>query len=109
MDEILPLNFTELNRVIQCYAETIYRFNGVWEGPDPLTPVVPLFLVQITLAISAARLCVFALKPFNQPPFIAEILVSFFFSSLIFPFLINYYVLAIPSVSYNLYVYIYVS
>lgn len=79
MDEILPLNFTELNRVIQCYAETIYRFNGVWEGPDPLTPVVPLFLVQITLAISAARFCVFALKPFNQPPFIAEILVSFFF------------------------------
>lgn len=79
MERPLPVNYSELNQVIQCHAETIYRFNGVWEGPDPLTPIVPLFLVQITLSILATRLCVLALKPFNQPPFVAEILVSIHF------------------------------
>lgn len=65
-----------LNRTILCYAETIYRFNGLWEGPDPLTPLISLFLIQLTFSMSVIHLLVFALKPFNQPPFVAEILVS---------------------------------
>lgn len=89
MERPLPVNYSELNQVIQCHAETIYRFNGVWEGPDPLTPIVPLFLVQITLSILATRLCVLALKPFNQPPFVAEILVSIHFFFFFFSFQVN--------------------
>ncbi|KAL2494559.1 Cation/H(+) antiporter 15 [Forsythia ovata] len=68
------IDLAKLNQTILCYAETVYRINGVWEGPDPLTPFIPLFFVQITLAIMLNRLLVFALKPFNQPSIVAEIL-----------------------------------
>ncbi|MCD7453287.1 hypothetical protein HAX54_020452 [Datura stramonium] len=64
----------KLSEKIICYAQTIYRFNGVWEGPDPLTPIIPLFFVQISLAILITRFVTFALKPTNQPPFVAEII-----------------------------------
>ncbi|KAM3270225.1 cation/H(+) antiporter 15-like [Capsicum chacoense] len=64
----------KLNEKILCYAQTIYRFNGVWEGPDPLTPIIPLFFVQISLAILVTRFVIFALKPTKQPPFVAEII-----------------------------------
>ena len=66
----------QLEQIILCYAETIYRTNGVWEGPNPLSPILPLFIVQMTVAILATRLLVLVLKYFNQPPFVAEILVS---------------------------------
>ncbi|CAN4076988.1 unnamed protein product [Withania somnifera] len=64
----------KLNEKILCYAQTIYRFNGVWEGPDPLTPVIPLFFIQISLAILTSRFIIFSLKPTRQPPFVAEII-----------------------------------
>lgn len=70
------LNLTKLSNEIQCYADTIYRINGVWESPDPLIPSVPLFFIQLTVAVLTTRLLIVALKPFNQPPFVAEILVS---------------------------------
>lgn len=71
----------KLNEKILCYAQTIYRFNGVWEGPDPLTPIIPLFFVQISLAILVTRFVIFALKPTKQPPFVAEIIVRTFYSN----------------------------
>ncbi|KAL3506348.1 hypothetical protein ACH5RR_031730 [Cinchona calisaya] len=70
----IDVDLTKLYDEISCHAETIYRFNGVWEGPNPLTPIVPLFLVQLTVAVLATRLLIIVLKPFNQPPFVAEIL-----------------------------------
>lgn len=70
------MNIEMLNKTILCYAETIYRFNGLWEGPDPLTPLISLFLIQLTFSMGVIHLLVFALKPFNQPPFVAEVLVS---------------------------------
>ncbi|KAK2992353.1 hypothetical protein RJ640_011792 [Escallonia rubra] len=66
--------FQQLNHTVLCYAETIYRFNGVWEGPDPLSPILPLFILQITIAIFATRLFVLLLRAANQPPFVGEIL-----------------------------------
>lgn len=71
-----PIDTEKLNEKILCYAQTIYRLNGVWEGPDPLTPIIPLFFVQISLAILITRLVMFALKITRQPPFVAEIIVS---------------------------------
>lgn len=77
MDNItIDVDFNKLYNEISCYADTIYRFNGVWEGPNPLIPIVPLFLVQLTVAVLATRLLIIALKPFNQSPFVAEIIVS---------------------------------
>ena len=70
------MDIAKLNQTILCYAETIYRFNGLWEGPDPLTPLISLFLIQLTFSMGVIHLLVFALKPFNQPPFIAEVLVT---------------------------------
>ncbi|KAL3616923.1 hypothetical protein CASFOL_039317 [Castilleja foliolosa] len=72
--QLIDVDLSRLNKTILCYAETIYRFNGLWEGPDPLTPLISLFLVQLTFSMSVIHLLVFALKPFNQPPFVAEIL-----------------------------------
>ncbi|XP_016493966.1 cation/H(+) antiporter 15-like isoform X1 [Nicotiana tabacum] len=69
-----PIDTEKLNEKILCYAQTIYRLNGVWEGPDPLTPIIPLFFVQISLAILITRLVMFALKITRQPPFVAEII-----------------------------------
>ena len=63
-----------LNRTILCHAETIYRKNGVWEGPNPLNPILPPFILQLTVAILATRFILLVLKPFNQPPFVGEIL-----------------------------------
>ncbi|EPS59090.1 hypothetical protein M569_15718, partial [Genlisea aurea] len=59
---------------ILCYAETIYRFNGLWEGPDPLNPLISLFLIQLMVSVSATHVLSVALKPFNQPPFVTQIL-----------------------------------
>lgn len=73
---VATLDVAKLNRTILCYAETIYRFNGVWEGPNPLTPLISLFLIQLTFSMCIIHLVVFSLKPFNQPPFVAELLVS---------------------------------
>ncbi|KAK4440145.1 Cation/H(+) antiporter 15 [Sesamum alatum] len=70
----MPTDIDRLNKTILCYAETIYRFNGLWEGPDPLTPLISLFLIQLTFSMIVIHLLVYALKPFHQPPFIAEIL-----------------------------------
>lgn len=70
------LDLQKLYNEIKCNSYTIYRFNGVWEGPDPLTPIVPLFLLQLTIAVLSTRLLITALTPFNQPTFVAEILVS---------------------------------
>ncbi|TMW98341.1 hypothetical protein EJD97_004177 [Solanum chilense] len=64
----------KLNEKVLCYAQTIYRFNGVWEGPDPLTPIIPLFFIQVSLAILITRFVSFVLKPTKQPPFVAEII-----------------------------------
>ncbi|KAL0442544.1 UNVERIFIED_CONTAM: Cation/H(+) antiporter 15 [Sesamum latifolium] len=70
----MPTDIDRLNKTIICYAETIYRFNGLWEGPDPLTPLISLFLIQLTVSMIIIHLLVYALKPFHQPPFVAEIL-----------------------------------
>ncbi|CAA0832344.1 Cation/H(+) antiporter 15 [Striga hermonthica] len=71
---LMDIDISRLNKTILCYAETIYRFNGLWEGPDPLTPLISLFLIQLTFSMSFIHLLVYALKPFNQPPFVAELL-----------------------------------
>ncbi|XP_073297411.1 cation/H(+) antiporter 15-like [Primulina huaijiensis] len=68
------LNVDSLNQSILCHAQSIYRFNGVWEGPDPSTPLISLFLIQLTVAIGVNQFLHFALKPFNQPPFVVDIL-----------------------------------
>ncbi|KAK4441714.1 Cation/H(+) antiporter 15 [Sesamum alatum] len=70
----MPTDIGKLNKTILCYAETIYRFNGLWEGPDPLTPLISLFLIQLTVSMTVVHLLVYALQFFNQPPFVAEVL-----------------------------------
>ncbi|XP_019189223.1 PREDICTED: cation/H(+) antiporter 15-like [Ipomoea nil] len=68
------VDLDRLGQVVMCFSQTIYRSNGVWEGPDPLAPMIPLFILQIMTAILSSRILNFVLKPFNQPPLVAEIL-----------------------------------
>lgn len=70
----LELTLEEANRTIICYSETIYRTNGVWEGPNPLSPILPIFIFQLPVAILATRISLILLKPFNMPPFIGELM-----------------------------------
>ncbi|KAK4408026.1 Cation/H(+) antiporter 15 [Sesamum angolense] len=77
----MPTDIGKLNRTILCYAESIYRFNGLWEGPDPLTPLISLFLIQLTVSMTVVHLLVYALQFVNQPPFVAELLVNVFDAS----------------------------
>lgn len=73
------VDLERLGEVVVCFSQTIYRSNGVWEGPNPLNPMIPLFILQIMTAILCSRIVNFALKPLNQPPLVAEIIVSTFY------------------------------
>lgn len=74
-----------VNRTIVCFSETIYRTNGVWEGPNPLSPIVPIFVFQLPLCIFATRVVQLLLKGFHMPSFVGELIVCGFLSSLCFP------------------------
>ncbi|XP_042006303.1 cation/H(+) antiporter 15-like [Salvia splendens] len=96
------MDIAKLNQTILCYAETIYRFNGLWEGPDPLTPLISLFLIQLTFSMGVIHLLVFALKPFNQPPFIAEVLGGILLGPTVFGRIAEYRKLAFPNYSFRI-------
>ncbi|KAL1806663.1 hypothetical protein ACET3Z_029731 [Daucus carota] len=70
----VDLTIEDFNRTIVCFAETIYRTNGVWEGPNPLAPILPIFIFQLPITILATRIVLLLLKPFNMPPFIGELI-----------------------------------
>ncbi|KAK1351915.1 Cation/hydrogen exchanger 15 [Heracleum sosnowskyi] len=74
MGDLVDVTIEDVNRTIICYAETIYRTNGVWEGPNPLAPILPIFIFQLPVAIFATRISLLLLKPFNMPPFIGELI-----------------------------------
>lgn len=66
----------DMNGTIICFSDTVYRTNGVWEGPNPLSPILPLFIFQLPVAISATRIALLLIKPFHMPPIVGEIIVS---------------------------------
>ncbi|KAH6773550.1 hypothetical protein C2S51_011954 [Perilla frutescens var. frutescens] len=101
---LLPdeMDVEKLNKTILCYAETIYRFNGLWEGPDPLTPLISLFLIQLTFSMGVIHLLVFALKPFNQPPFVAEVLGGILLGPTVFGRITAYRKLIFPNYSFRI-------
>lgn len=78
MGDSLDLAIEDVNRTIVCFSETIYRTNGIWEGPNPLAPILPIFIFQLPVTILATRIALLLLKPFNMPPFIGELIVSSF-------------------------------
>ncbi|KAK4488830.1 hypothetical protein RD792_004620 [Penstemon davidsonii] len=97
----MAVDISKLNKTILCYAETIYRFNGVWEGPDPLTPLISLFLIQLTLSMCVIQLLVYGLKPFNHPPFVAELLGGIILGPSAFGRINGYRKLIFPNYSFK--------
>ncbi|XP_027338116.1 cation/H(+) antiporter 15-like [Abrus precatorius] len=67
-----PFNMSD--RSIICYTPTMTTTNGLWQGDNPLDYSLPLFILQLTLVVSATRFFVFILKPFHQPRVISEIM-----------------------------------
>ena len=69
---------------IACYVPAMVTMNGMWQGDNPLDYALPLFVLQLTLAILTTRVLIFILRPLRQPRVFAEILVGSFCSMLIY-------------------------
>ncbi|XP_019415649.1 PREDICTED: cation/H(+) antiporter 15-like [Lupinus angustifolius] len=67
-------NASATEEYIVCYAPTMITTNGIWQGDNPLNYSLPLFILQLSLVVSATRIFVFILKPFRQPRVISEVL-----------------------------------
>lgn len=48
----------------------------MWKAENPLVESLPTFVLQLALTLLTVRLLLLILKPFRQPRFMAEILVS---------------------------------
>ncbi|KAI5408489.1 hypothetical protein KIW84_054365, partial [Lathyrus oleraceus] len=61
-----------------CHAVNRINSRGYWFGENPLAFAVPLFLIQVFIIFIFTRFSYLILKPFGQPSFVSQILVSFF-------------------------------
>lgn len=60
-----------------CHTVNHINSRGYWFGDNPLEFSVPLFMIQIFLMFIFTRFSCLILKPFGQPSFVSNILVSF--------------------------------
>lgn len=86
------LNQSNVEGTIICYAPNMITTNGIWQGDNPLDYSLPLFILQLTLIVTVTRILVYLLKPFRQPRVIAEILVSFPFSTFFYYYYYYYHI-----------------
>lgn len=86
------LNQSNVEGTIICYAPNMITTNGIWQGDNPLDYSLPLFILQLTLIVTVTRILVYLLKPFRQPRVIAEILVSFPFSTFYYYYYYYYHI-----------------
>lgn len=62
-----------------CHTANRINSRGYWLGENPLAFSVPLFLIQVFIIFIFTRFSHVILKPFGQPSFVSQILVSLFF------------------------------
>ncbi|XVE88359.1 hypothetical protein DITRI_Ditri19aG0063200 [Diplodiscus trichospermus] len=57
-----------------CFILNITSYNGIWQGDDPFTESLPLFITQLTAILIVTRFLYHLLKPFHQPRIVSDIL-----------------------------------
>ncbi|XVF22914.1 hypothetical protein REPUB_Repub12eG0211900 [Reevesia pubescens] len=64
------------NQFNVCYKENRSESNNLWETVNPLTQLLPKFMMQLCMVISLTRIFMMILKPIRQPRFVSEILAG---------------------------------
>lgn len=59
-----------------CYTKRVYDNDTPWQAENALVLSLPVLVTQILLTIVVTRVLIFLLKPFRQPRFVAETIVS---------------------------------
>lgn len=59
-----------------CLVLNITSSNGIWQGDNPFTESLPLFVTQLATILIVTRFLYHLLKPFHQPRIISDMLVS---------------------------------
>ena len=62
-----------------CHNVHVIYSRGIWHGDNPLNYTVPSLMMQLSLISVITRCVYFALKPFDQPLIVSQILVSLIF------------------------------
>ncbi|KAG9133058.1 hypothetical protein Leryth_025913 [Lithospermum erythrorhizon] len=75
-DGIEYVDVHKLTKAVVCYSKNIYRVNGVWDGPDPMIPTIPLVIVELTIMMVVTRVCIFIVRLFKQPSFVGRIIAG---------------------------------
>ncbi|KAG9145853.1 hypothetical protein Leryth_020192 [Lithospermum erythrorhizon] len=78
------VDIPKLTKAVLCYSQSIYRYNGVWDGPDPMVPTIPLALVQLTIVMVLTRICIFVVRLFKQPSFVGRVIAGIMLGPSIF-------------------------
>lgn len=96
------ISISRYGRLI-CYNQTLldsYGDHNSWEDPSTLAAALPVFVTQLFVANFTYRLIYYLIRPLKLPPFVAQILVSISYQSMLkffyacsFPFLFKYHFL----------------
>ncbi|XVF40166.1 hypothetical protein PTKIN_Ptkin01aG0089700 [Pterospermum kingtungense] len=62
------------NASYQCFILNITSYNGIWQGDNPFTESLPLFITQLAVILTLTRFLYHLLKPLHQPRIISDLL-----------------------------------
>ncbi|XP_045802232.1 cation/H(+) antiporter 15-like [Trifolium pratense] len=68
------------SQVSGCYTTGVSNGNDIWQSDSVLPFFLPSFAAQVAFMLFANRFLYYFLRPFNQPPLVAEILTGFLLS-----------------------------
>lgn len=72
------------NTTVTCPSPMKATSNGVFQGDNPLDFALPLAILQICLVVALTRILAYFLRPLRQPRVIAEIVVSMYYTCIVF-------------------------
>ncbi|KAE8709072.1 Detected protein of unknown function [Hibiscus syriacus] len=58
----------------QCFLLNITNYNGIWQGDNPFTEALPLFITQLAVILIITRFLYHLFKPLHQPRIVSDIL-----------------------------------
>ncbi|MBA0562812.1 hypothetical protein Golob_007833 [Gossypium lobatum] len=64
------------NEFTICYNETKPIVNNYWQSVNPMMKTLPIFLLQLSVAIAIGRVFMIVLRPLRQPRFLSQLLAG---------------------------------